>query len=156
MLHRSTFVDIATIVLLLGAYLLLAGEISATECIAAAIAVPATAALILARRRNGNGRLAFTAPAPTILRPLVALLPDTVEVGRALALAIRFGQSRPKHPGDPGAFIRQPPPPPEPVGSKGLRILSQSLTPKSFVLGETNGAELLHRLTPDTPKGDAA
>jgi hypothetical protein len=151
MLHRSVIVDFAAILLLFGYYCLLAGQASMTECIAGVTVVPATAAFIAARRRRGGGRLTLSAPAKAFLRPLMALTPDTVHVGRALALAIIFGPSA-----DGGVFMRQPPLPPEPVGSKGVRILSQSLTPKSFVLGDADGAEILHCLTRGAPKGGAA
>jgi hypothetical protein len=151
MLYRSVIVDIATIVVLFSTYFLLAGEVSKTECIAGTMAVLATVAFAIARRRSGMGRLALTVAAQTFLRPLVTLMPDTVQAGQALALAIRFGPS-----GDSGAFMRQRAPPPEPVGSKGIRILCQSLTPKSFLLGDTDGVEVLHRLAPGGSKGDAA
>lgn len=145
MFNRSVLVDIATLVLLLGVYFLFAGEVSGTECIAAAIAVPATAGFILARRRMAGGRLAFTAPAAAFLHPLATLIPDTARVAGAFVLAIRFGPS-----GDRGAFTRQPP---KAVGSKGIWILSQSLTPRNFVLGEADGTQILHGLT---PRGDGA
>jgi hypothetical protein len=151
MSFRSVLVDIITIVLLFGAYFLFAGEVSPNEWIACTIAVSASVSFIVVRRRSSSGRWGLAAPAYTVLHPLAALWPDTVEVLRALALAIWCGRS-----GDHGAFVRQQPPRDERLGSKGIRMLGQSLTPKNFVLGEADRSEILHHLAPVTPQGDAA
>jgi hypothetical protein len=142
-------VDIAAIIVLVGVYLLLAGAVSLTECIAAAITVPATVAFVAAQRRSCGGRLQVAGPSSTLLRPLMNLLPDTAEVAGALALAILFGRTA-----DRGAIVR----PSETPSDRriGIRILSESFTPKCFVLEDREGSRVLHCLAWGPTKGDRA
>ncbi|HVY13974.1 MAG TPA: hypothetical protein VHB27_02010 [Rhodopila sp.] len=134
--------------LLFGIYFLLAGEVSGTEMIAGAAAASATTAFIVARRRRSGGRLSLMVPPSTILQPLASLIPDTIRVAGALARVMWFGP-----PGDRGTFLCQGPVPQKAVGPKGVWILSQSFTPKNFVLDDADGSAIVHCLAPGDREG---
>lgn len=147
----------------LGLYLLLAGTVSVTEAGAGAAVASATTGFVLARRQAADRAVALPLPpAHAVLRPLGALLSDTLRVGAVLARALVQPQSgqearQPFRPGDDTA---------EEAGRRGLATLLLSLAPNGFVLdvppaaaAGDGAAVLLHRLAPASrpasPGGDA-
>jgi multisubunit Na+/H+ antiporter MnhE subunit len=148
----------ASWVLLVALYLVLAGQVSATEVVAGAAAGLAATVLSVAERREGERRYAFRGtPWGRVLgRPALALVTDSAKVAGALArVALRGADAQ------PGAAVRQPFAPgedddPREAARRGIVALAVSLTPNSYVLRTMPGCDalLLHRLAERPPSPD--
>lgn len=139
--------------LLLGLYLLLAGQASATEFVAAAPAVLLAVGTGWALRTHADRRMQVQAPwRQVLLRLLASVGADSVRVGAALLRAVMRPAAH------VGAVSRQAFPAggdqPYEAGRRALVVLGASLAPNGFVLDVAADALSLHRLAPAKPQGD--
>lgn len=137
-------------------YLLLAGQVSMTEIIAAIPSATAIAAFSLLLHRGAARRFSLRAPWLRILgRTSAALVGDTLRIGRTLLQVL---WRRPQ--GAVGLATRQPFRPggrdPRSAARRGLVTLATSVAPNGYVLDITpeRDALLLHRLVPVPPQPD--
>jgi hypothetical protein len=131
------------------AYLLLAGQASRTECIAAAPVVLLTAGFAAALHRTASRPMRLSSPAlPVMAHALQSLFPDTARVARVLMRAIL---NRP--PGAIGPFVHQPfrhgGGGAADAGRRAVVTLGLSLAPNGYVLDPDEHQDIpLHRLAP--------
>lgn len=139
--------------LLLGLYLLLAGQASATEFLAAVPAVLLAVGMAQALRTHADRQMQLQAPwRQVLLRPLASICSDSVRVGVALLHAI----VRPAaHAGmvSRQAFRAGGDQPCE-AGRRALVVVGGSLAPNGFVLEVLPDALSTHRLVPAQPQDD--
>lgn len=144
--------------LLAGIYLVLAGEASTSEVVAAVVAGLAAALLSVAVRRTGERRFRFSGvPWLHVLgKPALNLATDTARVGAALARTVLRG------PEAEGATVRQVFAPggedAQDAARRGLVTLGVSLTPNSYTLRimDERDEMRLHRLAPRKPPANRA
>ncbi len=143
--------------LLMGLYLVLAGQVSTTEVVAGLLTGLAAALLSVAVRIDARRQLRFRGvPWITLLgRPALALLSDTARVGAALARVALRGPD--VHGAPEGAVVRQAfaqgGSGAQDGARRGLVTLAVSLAPNSYVLrimDERNEIRL-HRLVERKP-----
>jgi len=139
---------------LFGLYLLLAGEASGEELVAAALtAAAATGSGVLIRRLGGpraySARLAWARHA---IAPLKALPVDVALVGGVLCRAL-IGRAA-------GTLLRQPfdseRDTPLAAARCALVVLGASFAPNTVAVGIAPARLLLHRLAPRPPSPDRA
>ncbi len=144
--------------LLAGIYLVLVGQASATEVVAALLTGLVAALLSVAVRRTGKRRFRFRGvPWSLVLgRPALLLVSDTARVGAVLVRAVLHG------PRIHGATVRQAfargGEDARDAARRGLVTLGVSLTPNSYVLrilDERNEIRL-HRLAERKPSANRA
>lgn len=132
---------------LVGLYILLAGDLGMFELISAAVCATSGTALAVGLSRIAFRRFAGW-PAPrAVWRPLLALAPETLAVGRQLIAAIFTVKAQ------RGAYFLQPF---EPGGDDPLSrarraavVVGVSLAPGSFVIrGDRTDTMILHALPP--------
>ena len=138
-----------------GFYLFLAGDDSTVELVAMAVCATLGTALAVALSLVPEKHFALR-PAPrAILRPLAALLPELLAVGRELADVSIGGASRHR-----GAFVHQPfdfgSDTPREAGRRAVTLIGVSLAPRGFVVrGEqADGKVLLHGFPPKPVSSD--
>ncbi len=139
--------------LLTGIYLVLAGQVSASEVVAGVVTGLVAALLSVAVRRDAGRQFRFRAVPWLVLlgRPALALVHDTARVGMALARAVLRGQD--VH----GAVVRQAfargGADAQDAARRGLVTLGVSLTPNSYVLRilDERDEVRLHRLAERKP-----
>lgn len=139
--------------LLLGLYLLLAGQASGTEFVAAVPAVFLAAGMGQALRAHADRRMQLQAPwRQVLLRPLASICLDSVRVGVALLHAIVRPDAH------AGMVSRQAfragSDQPREAGRRALVVLGASLAPNGFVLDVSPDALSMHRLAPVQPQDD--
>ena len=141
-----------------GIYILFAGQVSVTEIEAGAPAAVAAAGFTVLLHRVAEPERAFRLKAPWLRvlgKPLAALFPDAVRVGRALLQALWRRPSSAV-----GLVVRQPfqegGGDPASAARRGLVTLGSSLAPNGYVLGipDEEEALLLHRLAAVPPDPD--
>jgi hypothetical protein len=137
-------------------YLLLAGEISATEIEAGLPLTIMVVAFVLLQRRIARRRISLPAVPRAYVRPVAALLPDALRVGKIILASL----VRPA--GEVGHLLRQPFDPggsssPE-AGHRAVAVLGVSLAPNAFAvcLMPRDNILLLHCLHPKQPSPDRA
>ena len=136
-------------------YLFLAGTIATIELIAAFACAAATTAIATGLATVALRRFRFLPPFKAVWRPIAALLPETVVVGRELVRVALHGADR-----QVGDFVRQPFVPggddPTEHGRRALTVLGVSLAPRTFVIrGERDDVLLLHAFPTRPPSPDA-
>ena len=137
------------------AYLLLAGQASRTELIAAAAVVLLTAGFAVALHRTASRPMQLSSPALLVMaRALGSLLPDT---GRVAHVLIRAILNRP--PRSIGPFVHQPfrhgSGGAADAGRRAVVTLGLSLAPNGYVLDPDEHQEIpLHRLAPASAAPD--
>ena len=135
-------------------YLFLAGTVDTVEMTAGFVCAGAGTALAIGLRRVAHRRLAFgPPPARAILRPIAALIPETLSVGRQLVAAIFAGTDQ------RGAFVRQSFDPGaddrRSTGRRAIAVIGGSLAPGSFVIrGDRSETMILHALPSKPPSPD--
>ncbi len=149
---------VITFVVLLGIDLFFAGAISTVEIVAGLVCATAGTALAIGLGVVAERRFAFAPPMKALLKPFVALLPETLAVGRELIAVAIGGAERQR-----GDFIEQPFRPgesegdPKAAGRHALAIIGVSMAPRTFVVrGERTDALLLHCLPAKPPSPDPA
>ena len=139
---------------LTGLILFFAGEVSTFEVIAALLCAAAGTSLAIALRRVAKKRFVVSFAPRILWKPLAALIPEYVAVGRQLLDVAFRGTSRQR-----GDFTHQP----FEFGGddatsntrRALTVLGVSLAPRTFVVrGETDASLLLHSLPPKPPSSD--
>lgn len=138
--------------LMAGLYLVLAGTLSVSEGVAAALAGFLAALLSVAVRRTGERRFRFRGvPWPRLLvKPAQTLVSDTARVGAVLVRAVLRGPG--VHDAPDGATARQNfargGDDAQDAARRGLVTLAVSLTPNSYVLRIMDARDemRLHRL----------
>lgn len=145
---------VAVFATLAGLYLFLAGTVDAVELTAMAICAGAGTAMAIALEDVAKRNYLLMPPPKAILRPLLALLPELLLVGRELVAAIVVGPSRQR-----GEFTRQPFEPggddPRAAARRALTVIGVSLAPRTFVVrGELSDHLLTHGLPPKPPSPD--
>ena len=146
---------IATAVGLFGLYLFLAGDVSLVEIVAGLICAGTGNGLALALDRVAKRHFGPPVRLRAVLRPLAALIPETLVVGRDLLVVALWGTE-----GQRGAFLLQPfDPGVDDRASatwRALSVLGVSLAPRTFVIrGERDTTLLLHGFPPKVPSPDA-
>ena len=144
--------------LLAGIYLVLVGQASTTEVVAALLTGLVAALLSVAVRRTGERQFRFRGVPWLLLlgRPALVLASDTARVGVTHARAVLRG------PEVGGATVRQPfargGENAQDAARRGLVTLGVSLTPNSYVLRTLDGREemRLHRLAERKPSANRA
>ncbi|MDQ2802719.1 MAG: hypothetical protein M3Y41_08550, partial [Pseudomonadota bacterium] len=141
---------LAVWVLLVGFYVLFAGQVSPSELIAGIPAAGAAAVFALLLHRTQTRRLRLRAPWLHVLaQPLGAVFPDALRVGGVLLRALWH---RPA--GSLGQISRQPfnhgGDDASAAARRGLVTLANSLAPNGYVLRIPDDGDvlLLHRLAP--------
>ncbi len=132
-----------------GFYLFLAGSADTVELLAMAFCVTLGTALAVGLSVVAKAPIALRPPPRAILRPLAALLPELVGVGRRLAAVAFHGAG-----GYEGGFVHQPfdfgVADAREAGRRAMTLIGVSLAPRSFVVrGEkADGTVLLHGFPP--------
>jgi hypothetical protein len=138
-------------------YLLLAGEVSATEIEAGAPLAILTVAFVLLQRRIAARRLSLPLMTKAYIRPLAALLPDAVRVGKVILVSLVHRPAA-----DVGHLLRQPfqagGSSPAEAGRQAVVELGLSLAPNAFAvcLRPQDDELLLHCLHPKQASPDRA
>ncbi len=145
-----------TWIVLAGFYLFLAGSLGTVEIIAALVCCTLGTALAVGLSLVAHQHFTLR-PAPrAILRPLAALLPEFLTVGRELATVVFRGAGR--HHGD---YVHQPfdfgAADPRDAGRRAMTTVGVSLAPRTFLVrGErSDGTLLLHGFPPKPVSEDA-
>ena len=147
--RRDALVGISAFAIAGAFYLLLAGQLSATELIAAAPVALTASGFTVALRHERTRPMQIGARAASVaVRGSSALLSDAVRVGGVLAHAIF------RRPADSAGFFMHQPfrrggDSARDAGRRGVVILGLSLAPNGFVVGDTeDGSLIVHRLAP--------
>jgi hypothetical protein len=145
MLGLASFQFVGLWLMAVAVYILLAGEISATELAAGSSLAGLIVIFLILQRRVVRRRYSPAVPLKAFVRPISALLPDAVRVGKIL-LASLF------HPGMTGHLLQQPftegTTTPEDVSRRAVAVLGISLAPNAFAICQQKDALLLHCLHP--------
>ena len=134
-----------TWLVLAGFYLSFAGDVGMVEIIAMVICCSLGTALAVGLSLVAREHFMLRPPPRAILRPLAALLPEFLAVGRALILVAVRGDR-----GNRGGWVHQPfdfgAAAPREAGRRAVTTIGVSLTPRTFVVrGEREtGSLLLH------------
>ena len=142
--------------LLAGFYLFLAGSVDAVEITAMVICAGLATVLAAALEIVAKRTYIPLPPPKAIAKPLLALLPELLIVGRELIAAIVTGPTHQR-----GEFTQQPFEPggaePRAAARRALAIIGVSLAPRTFVVrGELTDHLLTHGLPPKPPSPDRA
>lgn len=140
---------------LCGFYLFLAGSADGVELSGMAICAALGVALALGLSINAKAPIALRPPPRAILKPLAALMPELVAVGRRLVAVAVTGTDRHE-----GGFAQQPfefgDATPREAGRRAVTLIGVSLAPRTFVVRghREDSAVLLHGFPPKAVSPD--
>ena len=145
---------VAVFCCLAGLYLFLAGTVDAVEVTAMVVCAAAGTTLAIALEVVAKRNYEPLPPARAVTRPIVALLPELLVVGRELIAVAVTGATHMR-----GAFVQQPFEPgvdePRAAARRALTIIGLSLAPRTFAIrGELTDKLLTHGLPPKPPSSD--
>ena len=147
---------IAVFCLLAGLYLFLAGTVDTVELTAMLVCAATGTTLAIALEVVAKRNYLPLPPAKAIVRPILALLPELLVVGRELLAVAVAGATRQR-----GGFVQQPFEPggdePRAAARRAITIIGVSLAPRTFAIrGERTETLLTHGLPPKPPSADTA